>query len=265
MMWGLLHRNAPWLKHIWGCTQSYIPSSSLFLENTLASCKNSCSNHFLSLPSTAASAKSTLSSFSDWAASQLLTSAPVRGLETLLDWILSPSSDFSLDTLPGQFINCSSPKHPLRSSLKQNSAKQQSWLDIGSFKHSYRFTEAVCYPYGYYCMMTCLHNNFILSHPGSCSSFSPCRYGRGTSKTPSMVHSYWKKDIIKKWYQSHINQFIQGLSIAEEILFKCNRVVIPLGLTAEMLKCIHEWYLGIEKCKNIKQKRFWFCHKLIQT
>ena len=41
----------------------------------------------------------------------------------------------------------------------------------------------------------------------------------------------------------------EELSVVDGIILKVDKVVVPSSMRREMLKCIHEGHMGIEKCK----------------
>lgn len=59
------------------------------------------------------------------------------------------------------------------------------------------------------------------------------------------IHSGWPKGSCPKYY--HIRS---ELSVANGLLLRDNRIVIPHSLRPEILRRLHEGHLGIEKCKR---------------
>ena len=50
----------------------------------------------------------------------------------------------------------------------------------------------------------------------------------------------------------------EELSLADGVLLKVDRVVVPSSMRADMLKCIHEGHIGIEKSKaRAREVMYW--------
>ena len=56
------------------------------------------------------------------------------------------------------------------------------------------------------------------------------------SSVPISFHEYWKVR--------------HNLCAADNLVFLNNRVIIPSSMRQEILKCIHEGHMGIDKCKT---------------
>lgn len=59
------------------------------------------------------------------------------------------------------------------------------------------------------------------------------------------IHGGWPKGSCPRYY--HIRS---ELSVANGLLLRHNRIVIPHSLRPDILQKIHEGHLGIEKCKR---------------
>lgn len=72
--------------------------------------------------------------------------------------------------------------------------------------------------------------------------------GKGWPENKSAVN----KEIIQYWNYRH------ELTVAFNIVFKGNRIIVPKSLRKEMLQKIHTSHLGIEKCKSrARELLFW--------